>query len=65
MGDLGFGESFDMLKSGEEHWAIALLNAGMDPMGLWFPTWFFRAILAIPGAATDYVSIICTQTRAF
>lgn len=65
MGDLGFGESFNMLKSGEEHWAIALLNAGMDPMGLWFPIWFFRAIIAIPGAATDYVSTICTQTRVF
>jgi hypothetical protein len=61
MGDLGFGESFDMLQSGEEHWAIALLNAGMDPMGLWFPTWFFRTIIAIPGAATDYVSTKCSM----
>ena len=56
MGDLGFGESFGMLKSGQDHWAIALLNAGMDPIGLWFPTWFFRTLIAIPGAAKDYVS---------
>jgi cytochrome P450 len=63
MGDLGFGESFNMLESGEEHWAIALLNAGMDPMGLWFPTWFFRTIVAIPGAAKDYFRFIdyCTN----
>lgn len=54
MGDLGFGESFGMLHSGEEHWAIGLLNAGMDPIGLWFPTWFFRTLVAIPGAVKDY-----------
>ena len=58
MGDLGFGEPFDMLKSGEEHWAIALLNAGMDPMGFWFPIWFFRTIIAIPGATKDYFRFI-------
>ena len=63
MGDLGFGEPFDMLKSGEEHWAIALLNAGMDPLGLWFPTWFFRTIIALPGATKDYFRFInyCTD----
>lgn len=54
MGDLGFGEPFDMLESGEEHWAIALLSAGMDPMGFWFPIWFFRTLISIPGAATGY-----------
>lgn len=58
MGDLGFGESFGMLESGEEHWAIALLNAGMDPMGLWFPIWFFRMMLVIPGAAKGYFRFI-------
>ena len=63
MGDLGFGEPFDMLKSGEEHWAIGLLNAGMDPMGFWFPIWFFRTIIAIPGATKDYFRFIhyCTD----
>jgi len=58
MGDLGFGEPFDMLESGEEHWAIALLNAGMDPMGFWFPIWFFRTLVSIPGATKDYFRFI-------
>ncbi|KAF2099261.1 cytochrome P450 [Rhizodiscina lignyota] len=58
MGDLAFGESFDMLEKGEEHWAIALLNAGMEPMAAKLPPWVFRVIVAIPGAAKDYWKFI-------
>lgn len=54
MGDLAFGKSYNMLESGELHWAIKLLNGGMDPMGLGLPVWFFRVITAIPGLAADY-----------
>lgn len=63
MGDLGFGQPFDMLKSGKSHWAINLLNEGMDPVGFCFPPWFFRTLLAIPGAATGYFRFInfCTK----
>lgn len=34
MGDLAFNKSFDMLRTGEEHWAIKLLNEGMEPLSL-------------------------------
>lgn len=34
MGDLAFNESFDMLETGKEHWAIHLLNEGMAPLAL-------------------------------
>jgi len=34
MGDLAFGKSFGMLQSGEEHYAVKLLQEGMEPMGL-------------------------------
>ena len=54
MGDLAFGRSFGMLESGETHWAIKLLSAGMDPLGFSFPPWLFRAIVAIPGATKEY-----------
>lgn len=54
MGDLGFGKPFNMLESGEMHWAIKLLNAGMDPVGMGLPPWIFRVLVAIPGAAKDY-----------
>ena len=58
MGDLAFGRSFDMLTTGETHWAIKLLNEGMDPMGFGFPPWFFRFVVAIPGAAAGYWKFI-------
>lgn len=63
MGDLGFGASFHMLESGELHWAIKLLNEGMDPMGLCLPPWVFRVITAIPGLAAGFWKFIgyCTS----
>ncbi|KAK4946002.1 hypothetical protein LTR10_014804 [Elasticomyces elasticus] len=54
MGELGFGSSFNMLSSGETHWAIKILNAGMDPIGLCFPPWLFRVLIAIPGLSGDW-----------
>ena len=54
MGDLSFGESFDMLKSSGNHWAIKLLRRGMAPLGLMFPTWCFRLLLSVPGATGDW-----------
>jgi cytochrome P450 len=63
MGDLGFGRSFNMLESGETHWAIKLLNEGMDPMGFGFPPWFFRVLIEIPGLTKGYHQFIgfCSQ----
>ena len=54
MGDLSFGASFNMLSSSGNHWAIKLLRRGMIPLGLMFPTWCFRLLLAIPGATGDW-----------
>lgn len=54
MGDLSFGASFNMLKSGGDHGPIKLLRRGMAPLGLMFPTWCFRLLLAIPGATGDW-----------
>jgi len=63
MGDLAFGKDFQMLESGNEHFAINLLNEGMQPMALMLPTWFFRVITAIPGLAAGYFKFIgyCNQ----
>ncbi|OAP58578.1 hypothetical protein AYL99_07668 [Fonsecaea erecta] len=54
MGDLAFGASYQCLESGEMHWAIKLLNDGMDVLGFWLPCWLFRTLLTIPGATTDH-----------
>lgn len=63
MGDLAFGESFDMLEKGEEHWAIKLLNEGMEPLHLMLPTWFFRMLTSIPSLTKGYWQFInyCSQ----
>jgi cytochrome P450 len=58
MGDLGFGAPFNMLVSGEEHWAIKLLNEGMDPLGFMFPTWFFRTLVSMPRLTAGYFKFI-------
>jgi tryprostatin B 6-hydroxylase len=47
-GDLAYSMSFHMLEKSEEHWAIKLLNEGMEPMARMFPTWFFRVLTSIP-----------------
>lgn len=74
MGDLAFNESFGMLETGKEHWAIHLLNEGMEPLALncmscqrmyicrmltySVPPWFFRTLTAIPGLAAGYWKFI-------
>lgn len=58
MGDLAFGSSFDMLEKGEEHWAIALIGAGLHHLGFSYPTWFFRTLIAIPGATASYMKLV-------
>ena len=54
MGDLAFGKPFDMLEAGGEHWAIKLLNAGLEPLAFAFPVWFFRVLTAVPGLTKDW-----------
>ena len=58
MEDLAFGASFQMLESNEEHWAIKLLNDGIEPLGYFFPTWFFRIMVAIPSLMNDWWKFI-------
>lgn len=63
MGDLAFGTSFGMLESNEEHWAIKLLNEGIEPLGYLFPTWFFRTMTTFPRLMDDWWKFIgyCSQ----
>jgi cytochrome P450 family 628 len=37
MGDLSFGKSFDMLKTGELHFVVKLLKGAMTPLGWMTP----------------------------
>ena len=47
IGDLGFGKSFGMLDSGSMHWAIQILQDGMDTLGLYLPLWAVRLLLYV------------------
>ncbi|TVY15568.1 Tryprostatin B 6-hydroxylase [Lachnellula arida] len=58
MGDLAFGTSFDMLASKEEHWAIKLLGAGIEPLKWMFPVWFFRIMISLPKLGDDWWKFI-------
>lgn len=54
MGDLAFGTSFNMLDTSEEHWAIKLLNEGIEPLAWMFPIWFFKVMTAMPLLTKDW-----------
>ena len=63
MGDLAFATSFNMLESTEEHFAVKVLDKGLEPVGWMLPTWMFRLLVAIPGLANDFVRFVkyCNQ----
>ncbi|KAI1633765.1 putative cytochrome P450 monooxygenase [Biscogniauxia mediterranea] len=58
MGDLAFGRDFGMLSSGQQHWAIALLDEAFVIQGLKLPAWVFRMLTAVPGLTAEYWSFI-------
>ena len=51
---LAFGKNYGMLEKGEKHWALDLLDEGMQPLAYFLPTWLFRLLTAIPGAAGGF-----------
>lgn len=48
MGDLAFGKPFNMLQNEKEHWAVKLLNDGMETMAFLLPVWLFGDAIADP-----------------
>ena len=54
MGDLAFSKDFGMLSSGEQHFAVELLDDALSVQGLKLPTWIFRMLIAIPGLTEKY-----------
>lgn len=58
MAMLAFGKDYGMLEKGEKHWALGMLDEGMQPLAFFLPTWFFRFLTAIPGLAAGYHNFI-------
>lgn len=58
MGQLSFGKSFNMLATGEQHFAIDLMRDGLTLLGLFTPTpWLARIGFSIPGVASGWKSM--------
>ncbi|KAE8137863.1 cytochrome P450 [Aspergillus pseudotamarii] len=54
MGDLAFGQSFDMLDNSASHWAILMTHRMLKPVEYLMPIWFFRLLLSIPGTTKAF-----------
>ena len=55
MGDLAYGESFDMLKNGKGHWAIDLLHEGQGGFRILSQApWLVGILIKIPGISASY-----------
>ncbi|KAH8434410.1 cytochrome P450 [Aspergillus melleus] len=54
LGDLAFGKSFNMLETGREHWAVTMINEGVQALGFNLPTWLFRLLVNVPGLARGW-----------
>lgn len=64
MGDIAFGRSFEMLKTGKPHFALNLLKEGMAPLGLLGPVpWAFCVLTSIPGLGGGFKTFVnwCTE----
>ncbi|ODA79278.1 hypothetical protein RJ55_04871 [Drechmeria coniospora] len=52
MCDIVFNGSFNMLASGETHWALKVLGDGLHLQGFAFPPWLYRVFATMPKAST-------------
>jgi len=67
MGDMAFGKSFDMLRTGETHDMIELLQEGMKPLGVLTPIpWILIVLRDIPGVGSGPKKFVkyCTEQVA-
>ena len=64
MSDLVFGEPLDMLVDNKNHFAVDLLQDGMDLLGPLSPTpWLGRIGLSVPGIANDFKSLLSWSAK--
>ena len=58
MGLIGFGKEYGLMEKGEKPHALEMLDEGMAPLAFRLPAWFFRVLVAIPGAGAGYQKFI-------
>ena len=52
MCDIVFNGSFNMLESGETHWALKVLGDGLHLQGYALPPWLYRVFATMPSAGS-------------
>lgn len=63
MGDLVFNKSFNMLESGETHWAVKLLGEGLHLQGFAFPPWLYRVFATLPFLGAGYQRFVALAAQ--
>ena len=59
MGWMSFSQKFDLLKTGQSHHIVDLVQAGLVPVGLLTPVpWLFLLMASIPGVAKDWFELL-------
>ena len=58
MGHLAFGKDYKMVEAGKRPEAIDTLGEGTEISGYNLPTWLFRMMIGIPGAASSFKKCI-------
>ncbi|KAK3712159.1 hypothetical protein LTR37_009250 [Vermiconidia calcicola] len=53
---LAFGKNYGMLEKGEKHWALDLLDEGMQPLAYFLPGWML--LTKIPFAGAGYQKFV-------
>ena len=63
MGDFAFGNSFDMMRNGKNHFAVDLLRQGMAVIGPFTPVpWLFIIGKSLPGLASRWKRMLAWTT---
>lgn len=64
MSDLAFGEPLDMLENDEYHFAVGLLQDGMNLLGPLSPVpWLVRTGYSIPGVAQNFKDLLAWSAQ--
>ena len=63
MGDLAFGQSFDMMRNGKNHFIVDIIRQGMAVIGPFTPVpWLFIIGESVPGLANRWKRLLAWNT---
>lgn len=64
MGELGFGKSFDQVKTAKSHFETDFLREGMEILAIVTPVpWLYHLALSIPGLTRGWQALLSWSAR--